>query len=119
MGMYADVAGWLRLNDECLTRALEIIKADADGVGHYAASWCPQAKGGGYSRYLFYGCTVRESEVEEFRAQVARIAAEAWSADGDIKEYPEGLFRVQYETEGISVEVWHVAAGNLRVEKGA
>lgn len=65
MGMFAEVAGWLRLDDERLEKALEIIKADIDGVGHYSASWCPQTKGGGYSRHLFFGCSVRESEVEQ------------------------------------------------------
>ena len=119
MGMFAEVAGWLRLDDERLAKALQIIEGDADGVGHYAASWCPQTKGGGYSRHLFFGCSVRESAVKDLRAQVARIAAEAWSADGDITDYPEGLFCVRYETEGIPAEVWHVSAGNLRVEKGA
>ena len=119
MGMFAEVAGWLELDDERLAKALQIIEADADEVGHYAASWCPQTKGGGYSRHLFFGCSVRESAVKNLRAQVARIAAEACSADGDITVYPEGLFRVRYETEGVPAEVWHVSAGNLRVEKDA
>lgn len=116
MGMFAQVAGWLRLDDEGLTKALEIIKADADEVGYYTDSWCIQTKGGGYSRHLFFGCSVRESEVEQVRAQVARIASEVFTIDGEFTDYPEGLFRVEYESEGLPVEIWQISAGALRVE---
>lgn len=113
--MFAEVAGWLRLNEERLPKALEIIKADLDGLGYYGASWCVQTQGGGYSRHLCFGCSVRESEVEQVRAQVARIASEAFSADGDCVDYPVGLFRVEYESEGAPVVVWQISGGTLRV----
>jgi hypothetical protein len=48
MGMFAEVAGWLRLDDTHLAKALENIKADLDGVEQYGASWCVQTQGGGY-----------------------------------------------------------------------
>jgi hypothetical protein len=48
MGMFAEVAGWFRLDDEGLAKALETIKADIDGVEQYSASWCVQTQGGGY-----------------------------------------------------------------------
>ena len=117
MGMFADVAGWLSLDDDRLTKALEIIKADFDGLGHYGESWCVQTRGGGYNRYLFFGCSVRESEVQQVRAQVERIATEAFSTDGNCVDYPTGLFQVEYESEGVQVEIWRISGGLLRVEK--
>jgi hypothetical protein len=59
MGMFAEAAGWLRLDDERLEKAPEIIKSDIDVVGHYSASWCPQTKGDGYSRHLFFSSVAR------------------------------------------------------------
>ena len=115
--MFAEVAGWLSLDEERLTKALEIIKADLDDVGHYGESWCVQTRGGGYNRHLFFGCSVRESEVERIRAQVGRIATEAFSVDGDCVDYPAGLFRVEYESEGVPAELWQISGGALRVEK--
>ena len=117
MGMYSHVAGWLELDDEGLAKALAIIRADVDGVGHYTSSWLLQSTGGGYSRHLFFGCTVRESEVNELRAQVSRIASEASSNDGEITDYPSGIFRAVYESEGIPTEFWHISNGALRIEK--
>jgi len=117
MGMYAHVAGWLEVDGECLEMALAVIRADADGVGHYTNSWCPQSIGGGYSRHLFFGCTVRESAVDELRAQVARIASEAFSQDGEITDHPEGVFRAVYERERMPAELWHISGGALRVEE--
>ena len=117
MGMFAEVAGWLSLDGERLAKALEIIKADLDGLRHYGKSWCVQTQGGGYSRHLFFGCSVRESEVGRVRAQVARIASEAFSVDGDCVDHPSGLFRVEYESEGAPVELWQISDGTLRVEK--
>jgi hypothetical protein len=77
-----------------------------------------QTQGGGFSRHLFFGCSVRESAVAQVRAQVARIAAEAFSADGDSRDYPTGLFRVEYESEAAPAELWQISGGVLRVEKG-
>ena len=93
MGMYAHVAGWLE--------------------------WLPQSAGGGYSRHLFFGSTVRESAVNELRAQVSRIASEASSRDGETADYPAGIFRAVCESEGMPTELWHISAGALRIEKSA
>ncbi len=114
MGMYAHVAGWLELDEQALDKALAIIRADIDGVGDYTESWCVQASGGGFSRHLFFGCTIRESAVAELKAQVARIASEAVSQDGEATDYPNGVFRVVYETEGMSAELLSVSGGALR-----
>jgi hypothetical protein len=65
MGMFAEVAGWLSLDEERLTKALDIIKAD-----------------------------------------------------GDSRDYPAGLFRVEYESEAAPAELWQISGGVLRVEKG-
>lgn len=122
MGIYVHVAGWLELDDECLEKALTIIRADSDGVEHYTASWCAQSKGGGYSRHLFFGCTIRESAVDALKAQVSRIASEAFSEDGDIKNYPNGMFRAVHENQDVPVEIWHISGGVLKphvLEHGA
>lgn len=39
MGMFAEVAGWLSLDEEHLTKAQGIINADLDGVGYYAEAF--------------------------------------------------------------------------------
>ena len=114
MGMYAHVAGWLELDEHALEKALAIIRADIDGVGDYTESWCVQTSGGGFSRHLFFGCTVRESAVAELRAQVARIASEAVSQDGEVIDYPNGVFRVVYETEGMPTELLSVSRGAVQ-----
>jgi hypothetical protein len=116
MGTYVHVAGWLEVDDEGLEKALAIIRADADDVGHYTASWCAQSEGGGYRRHLFFGCTIRESAVNAVKAQVSRIAREAFSQDGDIKDYPNGMFRAVHENEDVAVEIWHVSGGVLKVQ---
>ena len=114
MGMYAHVAGWLELDEQALEKALAIIQADIDEVGHYTDSWCVQPRGGGFSRHLFFGCTVRESAVAELKAQVTRIASEAVSQDGEVLDYPAGIFRVVYESEEKLTEVLSVSGGALR-----
>ena len=116
MSTYVHVAGWLEVDNERLEKALAIIRADADDLGHYKASWCAQSEGGGYSRHLFFGCTIRESAVDALRAQVSRIAREAFSQDGDIKDYADGMFRAVHENEDVPVEIWHVSGGTLRVQ---
>lgn len=60
---------------------------------------------------------MRESEVGQVRAQVARIALESFSVDGDFIDYPSGMFRVEYESEGAPTELWQVSDGALRVER--
>jgi hypothetical protein len=117
MGAYVHVAGWLELDDERLEKALAIVCADSDGVGHYTDSWCTQTRGGGYSRHLFFGCTIRESTVDALRAQVSRIASEASSRDGETTDYPEGVFRAVHEDEGVPMEIWRISGGSLQVEK--
>lgn len=119
MGMYAHVAGWIELDEERLEKALAIIRADADGVGHYTGSWCPQRAGGGYSSHLFFGSTVRESAVNELRAQVSRIASQASGRDGEIIDYPTGIFRAVYESDGMPTELWYISGGAVRIEKHA
>ena len=64
--MFAEAAGWQRLDEERLTMALEIIKADLDGLGYYGASWCVQTQGGGYSRHLCFGCSVESLKSNMF-----------------------------------------------------
>jgi len=116
MGLYVHIAGWLELDDVSLEKALAIIRADADELEHYAESWCPQSRGGGYGSHLFYGCTIRESALAGFRSQLSRIAAEATSRDGDMTDYPTGIFRAVHEIEDVPIEIWHVSDGSLRVE---
>ena len=116
MGIYVHVVGWLEVDNEGLEKALASIRADADDVGRYTASWCAQSEGGGYSRHLFFGCTIRDSAVDTLRAQVSRIACEAFSQDGDNKDYPDGMFRAVHENEDGPVEIWHVSGGALRVQ---
>jgi hypothetical protein len=70
-----------------------------------------------YSRHLFFGCSIRELEVEQVRAQVMRIASEPVSTDGDNVDCPTGLFRVEYETEAAPSEAWQISAVTLRVDK--
>ena len=81
MGMFAEVAGWLSLDEERLAKALEIIKADLDGVGHCGDSRCVQTQGGGYSRHLFFGCSVRESE---------GTPTELWQISGGVLRVEKG-----------------------------
>lgn len=44
------------------------------------------------------------------------MASEAFSEDGSIRDYPDGMFRAAHENEAVPVQVWHVSGGALKVQ---
>jgi hypothetical protein len=57
-----------------------------------------QTHGGGFSRFVFFGCTVRIAAVEKVRAQVRRIAATVVTHDGTDVDHPQGDFLLEHES---------------------
>ena len=98
MGVFVSIRGWIETCDEQLPLIRALIQADDDDLGHYTESWCFPTAGGGYSRFAFFGCTVRESAVAQVRAQVRRIAETIKTHDGPDTDYPEGDFLVEHES---------------------
>lgn len=119
MGVYVSIRGWIEADGKQLAQIRDLIERDEDHVGHYAESWCFQAVGGGFSRFVFFGCTVRVAEVEQVRAQVRRIAETVVSQDGSSLDHPQGDFLLEHEShEGEPGEFpltrWRFARGVFR-----
>lgn len=98
MGVYVSVRGWIEANNEQLTLIRAIIDRDEDEIGHYRDSWCFPTSGGGFSRFVFFGCTVRESAVDRLRSQVRRIAETVKSQDDLYVDYVVGEFLLEHES---------------------
>ncbi|MES2569332.1 MAG: hypothetical protein V4710_04675 [Verrucomicrobiota bacterium] len=112
MGFFYSVRGWLELDNDHFQQVCRIVNADEDGIGHYASSWHFPAEGGGFSRFVFFGCTIRDSAVPSFRSQLERITSTVVSHDGDLTDYVEGVFHVKPEDESAEF-VWHLSSGCL------
>lgn len=97
MGIYVSIRGWIEANAEQLPLIRAVIENDEDGVGHLADSWYFPTTGGGYSRFVYFGCTVRESEVPRIRAQIHRISETIKTHDGCDTDCPQGDFLVEHE----------------------
>ena len=67
-------------------------------------------KGGGYSRFAFYGHTVREVLLDDVREQVRAIAETIYSFDGEDIDYVEGVFHIDRE-DGQHRLIWQLENG--------
>jgi hypothetical protein len=111
MGLYYSVRGWLEADEEQVGQIKRIVAENVDG-NPYGESWCFQDRGGGYSRFVFFGCTVRDVSLAEVRAQVARIAETVSSRDGADLDFVEGVFNVAAEDESVRLS-WQCRAGQF------
>jgi len=101
------------MDDEHLAQVQRIVADDEDGLDHYQQSWCFPTQGGGYSRFAFFGCTVRDSGVSRVRSQLERIATRISSQDGDITDYVHGIFHVTPEDDSREI-VWLLHDGRFQ-----
>ena len=71
MGFFYSVRGWLEGNDEHVDQIRPSLPTMSTGIP--APSLCVlfSDRGGGYSRFVFFGCTVRDVSLPEVRAQVS------------------------------------------------
>ena len=97
MGVYVSIRGWIETCVEQLPLIRAVIEQDEDEIGDYTHSWCFPAAGGGFSCFVFFGCTVRTVAVESLRAQVRRIAETVKTYDGESVDFPEGDFLLEHE----------------------
>ena len=116
MGVFVSIRGWIEACDEQLPLIRALVERDEDGVGHYADSWCFQTVGGGFSRFVFFGCTVRAEAVDRVRAQVRRIAETVATRDGPYVNFAEGDFLLEHEShesepEQYPMTRWRFARG--------
>ena len=98
MGVFVSIRGWVEVCDEHVPLIRALIERDEDHIGHYADAWCFQTFGGGFSRFVFFGCTVRAAAVVQVRAQVRRIAETVVTHDGPDVDYPQGDFLLEHES---------------------
>ena len=105
MGLLYSLRGWLEMDDERCEQVRHIIEADEDALSHYRESWCFQTRGGGGTKFAFFGSVVRESGLSSIRRQVERIATTVSSRDGDITDFVSGVFHVTSEDETREI-VW-------------
>lgn len=117
MGFFYSVRGWLEGNDEHVVQLKRIVWENVDGNPH-PESWCFQVFGGGFSRFVFFGCTVRDVALPAVRAQVARIAQMVSSRDGDDIDFLEGRFDVTAEDESVRL-TWELCGGHFRETTGS
>ena len=96
--MYYSVRGWLECSDSQVEQIKDIVHKNAD-ANPYTDSWVFQEKGGGYSRFVFFGCTVNQVSLPEVKKQVQRIATDVTEQDGDITDFVKGIFYVTFEEE--------------------
>src|SRR5215469_10554674 len=104
MGMYASVRGWL----EADPRQQEAVQAviDAARRDFYSNGWA-FARPFNMGLYVFYGGTIKETELPWLREQVESMAAlPPVDDDGDM---PVGLFVISDERAAVSV--WEVRDG--------
>ncbi|NNJ25883.1 hypothetical protein [Alienimonas chondri] len=97
MGVFVSVCGWIETNSEQVPLVRRVIEDDVDGVGSNNASWHIPETGGGYSRFLFFGCTVRAYCVDDLRNQVRRITESVKTYDGEYTDFPQGEFVLEHE----------------------
>ena len=116
MGVFVSIRGWIEACDEQLPLIRALIQRDEDNVGRYTDSWCFQTTGGGWSHFVFFGCTVRAAAVERVQAQVRRIAETVATHDGPYVDYPQGDFLLEHESHEAEPEQypltrWRFARG--------
>jgi hypothetical protein len=111
MGFFYSVRGWLELNDESIEQVQAIIDNNED-QSPYTDSWYFPQRGGGFSRFVFFGCTVRDVSLDEVKQQIQRIAITVVSRDGEYIDYVEGIFHIT--PEGGSFEtIWKCKDGSF------
>ena len=111
MGFFYSVRGWLELNDESIEQVQVIIDNNED-QSPYTDSWHFPQRGGGFSRFVFFGCTVRDVSLDEVKQQIQRIAITVVSRDGEYIDYVEGIFHIT--PEGGSFEtIWKCKDGSF------
>jgi hypothetical protein len=92
-------------------RSLVLDEVD-DLLVHYNASWHFPTRGGGYSRFAFFGCTVRDCDLPAIGQQLNRINIEVTSHDGDLVDFVEGLFCATHE-DGSHEVIWRLDQGKF------
>ncbi|WP_049560189.1 hypothetical protein [Nonomuraea sp. SBT364] len=105
MGMYVSVRGWLELDFAHRPNAERIIEADTDDL--YSGGWAWPTKPFNWTLYLFYGGDIRESALQEIRAQVEQLAALSPVDEDD--DRPRGVFMVTNEWG--QARCWHIRDG--------
>ncbi len=112
MGIFYSVRGWLEMDDVQYDRLKTVVLNETDDLLiHYVASWHFPDRGGRYSRFAFFGCTVRDIDLTEIKQQLQRLTLEVTSNDGDVIDYMKGLFHSTYE-DGSHEIIWRLDKGH-------
>jgi hypothetical protein len=101
------------MDDVQYDRLKDVILNETDELLiHYIASLHFPDRGGGYSRFAFFGCTVRDIDLTYIKQQLQRLTLEVTSDDGDLIDYMEGLFHSTHE-DGSREIIWRLDKGQL------
>lgn len=111
MGFFYSVRGWLEGGEEHLLQAKRLVAENVD-QNPYIESWHFPDSGGGFNRFIFFGHTVRDVSLSEVRAQVARLATEVRSTDGEDVDFLTGTFHVTAEDNSKNL-IWRCHDGRF------
>ena len=103
MGTFVSVRGWIELDTEMVPLVRAAIASSSDVARNYESSWCFAQ--GGFSEFVFFGCTVRKAAVPAI-AELLRTIAVIVVDDGEFHFYPEGIFHLAHEDCEIPTVVW-------------
>lgn len=103
MSLYYTVRGWVEMDDDQCEQLRRIIAEDEDSLGHYRESWCFPTRGGGGTKFAFFGSAVREGGVPSIRGQLERIATSVKSLDGDTSDFVRAQFLATLEDESLEL----------------
>lgn len=112
MGFFYSVRGWFEMNGEQLALVRQIVETNEDRNIHHDC-WVIPSKCGGWSRFVFFGHTVRDAALEEVKRQIQRVAVSVKVQDGEYTDYVNGVFQVTPEDKSCEI-VWKCADGNFQ-----
>jgi hypothetical protein len=113
VGLFYSVRGWVEMDEVQCEKLRNLVLNEVDELlVHYNASWHFPTRGGGYSRFAFFGGTVRDCDLPAITQQLKRIGIEVTSYDNDLVDFVEGLFCATHE-DGSHELMWRLNQGKF------
>ncbi len=117
MGIFVSVRGWVEMGSDALPLVRHAIESGVSLAQSYRQAWL-FSTAGGFSEFVFFGCTVREEAVSEIEAIVRAISRVA-VVDGEFTDFPCGEFQLEHELEEGRVLLWSFRNGVFNTNSSA
>lgn len=111
MGNYYSIYGALEVDTEQMLQIRALLTENRD-ANPYISSWSFHSNGGWFG-YVFFGHSVRTTNMDPVRNQVARIAATVKSMDDEFVDFVGGFFRVLADDPDRESFSWELVDGNF------